>query len=70
MQVSIILRHDVDFCIESAYNIVKLEYEKGIQSTYFLLINSPFYNILNDYDYKLIILILEMDHDLGTKILE
>lgn len=65
LKKQLILRHDVDFCVESAYTTAKIEYEKGIKSTFFLLINSPFYNILNDHEHELIELILEMGHDLG-----
>ena len=61
----LILRHDIDFCIESAYKIAKMEYKEGIQSTFFMLLNSPFYNIFSDDEHELVSKILEMGHDLG-----
>lgn len=40
----IILRHDIDFDIEKAYNLSKIEEEENIKSTYFVLTTSEIYN--------------------------
>ena len=40
----VILRHDVDFSLEAALQFAKLEYKQDAQSTYFILLATPFYN--------------------------
>ena len=44
-KVIVILRHDVDFSINSAKTMSKIEYEYGIRSTYYIRTRGP-YNIL------------------------
>lgn len=41
------LRHDVDADLEAAVSMAELERDFGIQSTYFLMLRSPLYNLLN-----------------------
>lgn len=42
----LILRHDVDFCLEHAMEMARLEAEMGVRATYFLLPSTPHYNLL------------------------
>ena len=42
----ILWRHDVDFSPQSARKISIIESEEGIRTTYFLLLHSTFYNLL------------------------
>ncbi|MCS6929961.1 MAG: hypothetical protein NZM43_10785 [Saprospiraceae bacterium] len=58
----IVLRHDVDFDTHLALRMATLEKEMGIRSTYFFLIRSPMYNVLEPKDYENICLIQEMGH--------
>lgn len=41
------LRHDVDAELEAAVAMAELESDLGIQSTYFLMLQSPLYNLFN-----------------------
>ncbi|MBA3045806.1 MAG: hypothetical protein FP824_06295 [Euryarchaeota archaeon] len=43
---SIIMRHDVDFDIPSAYKLAKMEKKIGIQSTFFIMTTNRYYNPL------------------------
>jgi hypothetical protein len=44
---SCILRHDIDFDVEKALQMAKLEAGKRVQSTYFFLLNTNFYNVFS-----------------------
>ncbi|WP_238858844.1 MULTISPECIES: hypothetical protein [unclassified Clostridium] len=44
-KTGILLRHDVDFDIYRAYELSKMEKEKDVKSTYFILTNCDYYNI-------------------------
>lgn len=61
----IILRHDVEFSPERAYNLAKLESKLGIASTYFFQMTNNAYNILSSYNIGLVKGILEMKHQVG-----
>lgn len=39
-----ILRHDIDMWVDQAINIARIEQSVGIKATYFVLLNSGFYN--------------------------
>ncbi|NEU30247.1 hypothetical protein GN156_05560 [bacterium LRH843] len=43
----IILRHDVDFSIDKAYELFKVEKELNVKSTYFILVTCDYYNPLS-----------------------
>jgi hypothetical protein len=59
------LRHDIDFDVELAWKAAKLEYELGVNSTYFFLLRSPFYNPFADREYRWIKEIKEMGHTIS-----
>jgi len=61
----VILRHDVDFSLESAHKMAEIEYNLGIQSTFFILFQSEFYNPFSPSSFTLIKKILKMGHSLG-----
>lgn len=42
----VIWRHDVDFSAHAAKKFALIESEEGVQATYFLLLHSEFYNLL------------------------
>jgi hypothetical protein len=44
---AIILRHDVDLDIDSAYELSKIEVELGVRSSYFFLLNCDTYNVFS-----------------------
>jgi hypothetical protein len=39
------LRHDIDLCLERAAEIAKIESKEGVKSTYYILLNTEFYNV-------------------------
>lgn len=61
----VILRHDVDIALQPAVKIGKIENELGIQSTYFILIHSPFYNPFSLNSSKCINELLSLGHKIG-----
>ena len=63
----IILRHDVDYKLQSAYRLAQIEQSigNGIRSTYFLLLTSDFYNVFSLNNVKVIERILDCEHEIG-----
>jgi len=61
----ILMRHDVDFSLNSALRMAQIEAECGINTTYCICLRSPFYSIHNDYEFGIISTILKMGHDIG-----
>ena len=61
----IYLRHDVDFCLESAVNMARLENQMGIQSSFFILLDSPLYNIFEGTALRQIRCIESLGHSVG-----
>lgn len=61
----VILRHDVDYSLERALEMAKIEKRLGIQSTFFILIHSIFYNPSSPITAKFIKKILDLDHKIG-----
>ena len=43
---SLLLRHDIDFSVDYAYQIAKLESKLKINSTFFFMLTSNMYNFL------------------------
>jgi hypothetical protein len=58
----LVLRHDVDFDTHLALRMAIQEKELGVRSTFFFLLRSPMYNVLEPQDYENIQLIREMGH--------
>jgi len=65
---SIYLRHDIDICLEEATEIARLEAVTGVRSTYFILINSPLYNLLDESSLMLLRNIQNKGHWIGLHI--
>lgn len=61
----VILRHDVDFSLEAALQFAELECKEGIQSTYFILLATPFYNPFHRKSRFIVEAIRDMGHDIG-----
>ncbi len=61
----VILRHDVDFSLEAALRFAELEYKNGVQSTYFILLSTSFYNLFYRKANDIIREIRAMGHDIG-----
>jgi hypothetical protein len=62
----LIWRHDVDFSMEYAIELAKIENDLNIKSTYFLHIHSEFYNLLEYRSKKQIKQLINLGHDIGV----
>jgi hypothetical protein len=60
-----ILRHDVDLSPRRAMEMAEWELEAGVQSTYFFLLNGPFYNLLEREHCNIPAKISAMGHEVG-----
>ena len=60
-----ILRHDIDFSPQRALRVAQVEAQEGMRSTYFIHIHSEYYNVLEEEIYKIILKILDLEHDIG-----
>lgn len=60
-----ILRHDVDYSVLKALEMAAFEHGMGIRSTYFLLLTSPYYNLLADDNLSAARGIAAMGHEIG-----
>lgn len=61
----ILWRHDVDYSLQHALSLAKLEHQRGIHATYFINIHSEFYNALASDETKIIRNIRALGHDIG-----
>jgi len=62
---NLILRHDIDFCLQRAARMAKLEQGIGVISTYFVLLSSNFYNVFSAQSQKFLREILACGHNVG-----
>ena len=61
-----IICHDVDFDVEKALNLAKFEIDKhSLQTTYFILINTDFYNVFSNTVNQMIKEMIKMGHEIG-----
>lgn len=61
----ILWRHDVDYSLQHAFSLAKLENQQGIHATYFINIHSDFYNALASDETEIIRKIKRLGHDIG-----
>jgi hypothetical protein len=61
----ILWRHDIDFSPHSARELARIEAQEGVQATYFLLLHSGFYNLLEREVTDCVREIMELGHSLG-----
>jgi hypothetical protein len=59
------LRHDVEFDVAIAKHMAGAESSLGVQSTYFIAIRSPFFNVLDVTVARMIRDIHELGHEIG-----
>ena len=60
-----ILRHDIEFSIDRAYKLAKIENELGVISTYTVQVRNNTYNALSEKNINLILKIKELGHHIG-----
>jgi len=61
----ILLRHDIDYSIEKALEMAKLESKMGIKSTYFVLLRGQFYNPYSIINTSHLKEIQNLGHEIG-----
>ncbi|MGO5115135.1 hypothetical protein ACTQ33_08910 [Candidatus Avoscillospira sp. LCP25S3_F1] len=61
----VILRHDIDYCLEDSLKLARLEAEMSVSSTYFVLLTSDFYNILSPKSLHILQELQQMGHEIG-----
>ena len=61
----VILRHDIDFSVTKAEEIAMLDYQAGVQSTFFVLLTTPYYNPLDEDNLKTLRRIMALGHEIG-----
>ena len=60
-----VLRHDIEFSIDRAYKLAKIEKELGVVSTYTVQVRNNTYNALSEKNIDLISKIRELGHHIG-----
>lgn len=58
-------RHDLDFSLNRALKLAKIEHEEGVKATYFVNLHSTFYNLAEKSQHQIIKEVLSLGHDLG-----
>lgn len=61
----VLWRHDVDYSLQAAAKLAKIENEEGVKSTYFLLPHSDLYNLLEAENRDAVKKILQLGHHIG-----
>jgi hypothetical protein len=61
----ILWRHDLDYSVNRALVLARVEREEGIRATYFLNPHSEFYNVAELAQFRIIKEILSLGHSLG-----
>jgi len=76
LEMPCILRHDVDFDLDKALTLAQIEADAArrmgikIASTFFILINTNFYNAFTSMNRKKLAKILELGHEIGLHFVE
>jgi len=62
---AVILRHDIDFSVSRALEMAKMEKAASVRSTYFVMMSSPFYNVLTLENMNSLRKIKAFGHEIG-----
>lgn len=60
-----ILRHDVDYSPAAALHLAEMEAARGVRATYFLLLNTSYYNLLSPEHAGVARRLAELGHEVG-----
>jgi len=63
---TVVLRHDVDWSPERARRMARIEADRGVSSTYFVLVSAPLYNVRADRVRAAIAEIESLGHRVGV----
>lgn len=61
----VIIRHDIDFDLKSAYDFAMLELKNNVKANYFIMVTSEFYNIFSKENRDYILGIQNSGHSIG-----
>jgi len=61
----ILLRHDIDFSLETALDVARVENNIGVSSSFYILVSSEFYNIFTSRSKKILLEIMDLGHKIG-----
>lgn len=61
----LLIRHDIDVSLKYAMDMARLESENSVQSTYFVMLRSPAYNLFSRDAFKRLREIQEFGHEIG-----
>ncbi|MBL1420837.1 MAG: hypothetical protein COC24_010040 [Alphaproteobacteria bacterium] len=60
-----IIRHDIDFCIDSALEMARIENKLNISATYFFMVSTNMYNICSEASRSLVEQIKDLGHTIA-----
>jgi hypothetical protein len=61
----LILRHDIDFDLDAALEMAKLEAKRGLAASYFVLLRTEFYNVFSRHGTDVLRELAALGHDVG-----
>ncbi len=61
----LLLRHDVDMCLQRALKLAEAEAELGVRASHFVLINTEMYNVASQAGRASLRRLYELGHDVG-----
>jgi hypothetical protein len=61
----VILRHDIDYSVQKALEMAKVEHALGVRSAVFLMLASPYYNLLDPDNLTAARGIAALGHEIG-----
>jgi hypothetical protein len=61
----LVVRHDIDFSLELAMDMARLEADMGIRAHYFVLLRTEFYNPCSPQDWRRLTQLRDLGHDVG-----
>ncbi|WP_342598762.1 hypothetical protein MHB48_14950 [Psychrobacillus sp. FSL H8-0483] len=62
---SVIIRHDVDFSLDKALEMARIEQDLAVKSTYFILLSTNFYNVFSKESFEKLKQIESLGHEIG-----
>lgn len=61
----IYMRHDIDLSLEKALILAEIEHKNKIVSTFFIRLDTPYYNLFNPTFNKIVKKIIKLGHQIG-----
>ena len=61
----ILMRHDVDWSLEYAYELANIEYDLDVRSSYYIYMHSELYNTLSPKSMEMLRQMVGMRHEIG-----